>query len=216
MVSPEHPADQSVDKRAPRRSAASESGEAARNPREGSRLLKGGGEKVAGFLVDLFGVPADRRPEAKISGLNLYESMSRRHGNQTRLPPRDSAAIYENCLKCRAARCRPPPRVTPAAVFGSVPAKSREQEAAADEAPRCQASGEEPPSEDGPHGEGKGPLQSFCASFPSSSLPILALLQASINQKHFSSRFHRRYPLFVFRQGLRPTTGVEDDWSQTL
>lgn len=139
----------------------------ARNPREGSPLLKGGREKVAGFLADLFSIPTDRRPEAKINGLNPYESMSRRYGNQTRLPSRDSTAIYENCLKCVAALCRPPPRVA----FGSVPAKSRGHEAAANQEPHCQISGEEPQSEDRPCGEGKGPLQSFCASFGASPFP---------------------------------------------
>lgn len=144
----------------------------ARNPQEGSPLLKGGREKGGGFLADLFSFPTNRRPEAKINGLNLYESMSRRYGNQTRLPSRDSAAIYENCLKCVAARCRPPPRVAPADVFGSVPAKSREHEAAANQEPRCQINGEEPQSEDRPRGEGKGPLQSFCASFGASLFPL--------------------------------------------
>lgn len=166
-MSPEHPADQSVDKSARRPGAASEGGVTARNPREGSPLLKGRREKVAVFLADLFSFPTDRRPEAKINGLNLYESMSRPYGNRTCLPSRDSAAIYENCLKCVAAVCRPPPRV----VFGSVPAKSRDHEAAANQEPHCQISGEEPESEDRPCGEGKGPLQSFCASFSASPFP---------------------------------------------
>lgn len=172
-MSPEHPADQSVDKSARRPGVASESGVTAKNPREGSPLLKGGREKGGGLLADLFSFPTDRRPEAKINGLNLYESMSRRYGNQSRLPSRDSPAIYENCLKCVAALCRPPPRVAPADVFGSVPAKSREHEAAANQEPRCQISGEEPRSEDRPRGEGKGPLQSFGASFGASPFPPL-------------------------------------------
>ncbi|XP_056883138.1 protein Dok-7 isoform X1 [Takifugu flavidus] len=151
---PEHPADQSVDKSARGPGAASESGVTARNPREGSPLLKGGREKGGGFLADLFSFPTDRRPEAKINGPNLYESMSRRYGNRSRLPSRDSAAIYENCLKCVAALCRRPPRVAPADVFGSVP-KSREHGAAANQEPCCQISGEEPQSEDGPRGEDK-------------------------------------------------------------
>lgn len=195
-MSPEHPADQSVDKSARRPGAASESGVTARNPREGSPLLKGGREKVAGFLADLFSFPTDRRPEAKINGLNLYESMSRRYGNQTRSPSRDSAAIYENCLKCVAALCRPPPRV----VFRSVPTKSREHEAAANQEPCCQISCEEPRSEDGPRGEGKGPLQSFCASFGASPFPPLCFescLFVFINKKHFSSGFHCIYRLFL-------------------
>lgn len=166
-MSAEHPADQSVDK------SACRPGETARNPREGSPLLKGGREKGGGFLADLFSFPTDRRPEAKINGLNLYESMSRRYGNQTRSPSRGSAAIYENCLKCVAARCRPSPRVAPADMFESVLAKSREHEAVANQEPRCQISGEEPQSEDRPHGEGKGPLQSFCASFGASPYPPL-------------------------------------------
>lgn len=166
MGSPEHPADQSADKSVRRPAAASESGVAARNPWEGLPLLRTGREKVVGFLADLFSFPTDREPEAKITGLNLYESMSRRYGNQTCLPSRDSAANYETCLKCRAERCCPPPRVTPAHVYGSVFARlSREHEAVANQETHCQTTGEESQSEASPRGGGKRPLQSFCASF---------------------------------------------------
>lgn len=169
MGSPEHPADQSADKSVRRPAAASESGVVARNPREGLPLLKTGREKVGRFLADLFSFPADREPEAKINGMNLYESMSRRYGNQTCLPSRDSATNYENCLKCRAERCRPPPRVTPAHVYGSVFARSgptsQERQAVANQETPCQTTGGEWQSEAGPHGGGKGPLQSFCVSF---------------------------------------------------
>lgn len=205
--SSEHPADQSSDKSVRRPAAASESGGAARNPREGLPLLKTGREKVVRFLADLFSFPAGREPEGKITGPNLYESMSRRYGNRTCLPSRDSATNYENCLKCRAERCRPPPRVTPAHVYGSVFARSgptsQEHEAVANQETRCQTTGEEWQSEAGPGGGGKGPLQSFCASFGVFFFPLLFALNLAfvprvfINKKHFSPGFHRVYRLSV-------------------
>lgn len=175
-VSPEHrtfnPADQSVDKSPRTSQAASESSAAARDSREksgeGSPLLKTSGETVGGASADLFGVPADRQPEAKINRLNLYESMSRRHGNGTRLPSQDSAALYENCLKCRAERCQPPPRVTPADTRGIVFARSalmKSQEAAPHQEPHPRPTSGGSQSEDRPGEGGKGPLQSFRPAF---------------------------------------------------
>lgn len=177
-MSPEHltfnPADQSVDKSARRSGAASERSIAARNPREKSSqcwpLLKNSQEKADGFLANLFGFPADRQPEAKINGLNLYESMSRRHGNQTcLLPSQDSAANYENCLKCRAKCCRPPPRVPPAAMHGNMVARSGLTRSRAEQEPPCGS-----PSEHGPCGEeGKGLLTA-------SALPLVSLYSSSL------------------------------------
>lgn len=151
MVSPEHRtfrSDQSVDKSA-RRSAAA----AVRNPRErwgeGSPLLRTSREDTGA---------AGLQPEAKISGLNLYEAMSRRYGNQTCLTSPDPAALYENCLKCLAERCHPPTRMSGNIYARVCLAKTGQHEAAAKQ--------EGSQSKDGPRGEeGKGPLQSCCASF---------------------------------------------------
>lgn len=162
MVSPGrplNPADQSVDKSAGRCDAASESSAAARNPLveagESLSLLKTSREKADSFLGDLSGFLADRQPEGKINGLFLYESMSRRHGNPTcLLPSQDSAANYENCLKCRAERCRPPPRVTPSGMYGNMGGRwgLAESRGRPEQKPRRR-----PPSQEGPSGEeGKG------------------------------------------------------------
>lgn len=209
MLSPERPtfspADQSVDKWAGQWDAASER---SRNPQEDSgeswRLLKTSRGKAGRFCPDLFGSPANRRLEAKINGLNLYESMSRRHGNRTCLSPsQDSAANYENCLKCGADRCHPPPRVTPADMYGNMVARSglteresRKHEAAAEQERHCEGS----QSQEGPCGEeGKG-LLSFCASISvclllfALSLPFVPPL-VFINKKHFSPGFDRFYRL---------------------
>ncbi|XP_071316183.1 protein Dok-7-like isoform X2 [Trachinotus anak] len=147
---PEHhifnSADQSVDKSPCRPSTASEysiveenileksgaspgSGSILRTS-EDSPLPKRGREKLASLLADLLGFPiADRPPEAKTNGLNLYESMSPAFGNElksaptrTCVPLQDSqqdrrAVIYENCLKCQREHCQPPPRVVPAEMF---------------------------------------------------------------------------------------------------
>lgn len=126
------PADQSVVKsdtevENQEKSCGGNGGSEERTPRtsEDSALPKSGREKLASLLADLLGFPAaDRRqPEAKADDrLNLYESMSPMFGNEpkpapsgtcgaSRLAQRDAAAvIYENCSKCRAECCRPPPR----------------------------------------------------------------------------------------------------------
>lgn len=154
FLPPEHhtfnPADQSVDKSPGRPKTASEYGLAVRKilekscaspgsgsvhssekptarTTEDSLQPKNGREKVASFLADLLGFPtADGQPEATTNRLNLYESMSRRFGNDVKsaptgtcVPSQDSqhdqrAVIYENCFKCRGERCHPPPRVAPA------------------------------------------------------------------------------------------------------
>ncbi|XP_071316185.1 protein Dok-7-like isoform X4 [Trachinotus anak] len=150
LLPPEHhifnSADQSVDKSPCRPSTASEysiveenileksgaspgSGSILRTS-EDSPLPKRGREKLASLLADLLGFPiADRPPEAKTNGLNLYESMSPAFGNElksaptrTCVPLQDSqqdrrAVIYENCLKCQREHCQPPPRVVPAEMF---------------------------------------------------------------------------------------------------
>ncbi|KAM9717914.1 protein Dok-7-like isoform 1-T1 [Menidia menidia] len=124
------------------------------------------GQKLVSLLSDLLSVPsADRQPEARAHRLNLYESMSPVLENELNLAPaaplrgsqqdkRD--AIYENCLKCRGARCHPPPRATPAKIhrsgdvfaFHTVPTgprltKSQEPDGSADEEPLHQALREE-------------------------------------------------------------------------
>lgn len=160
---PVDPADQSVDGSAGPSDAARET----QRPRETSGasawLLKSSRQRAGGLLADLFGFRADRRPEAKMNGLNLYEPMRRRYGNRTRLlPPHDSAANYDKCLKCRAERCRPPPppppRVRPADVSArSGPMKTQQ--------PRCQTPSEGSQSQDGPcGGEGKGLLKASSLS----------------------------------------------------
>uniref|UniRef100_UPI0037E88387 protein Dok-7-like n=1 Tax=Semicossyphus pulcher TaxID=241346 RepID=UPI0037E88387 len=122
--------DQSVDK-----SPCSENSIAAETPRpsagldettgEDTRLPKKGREKLACLLADLLGFPsADRQLEEKSNSLNLYESISARDElisaptcAPTQDAQRDRSAIYENCLKCRGERCRPPPRAAPAERF---------------------------------------------------------------------------------------------------
>lgn len=146
-MSPERPADQSVDKSARRLDGASERSAAARSPRERRgeswRLLGGRGERAGG-------PPADGQPEAEINGPRRSEAAGRRHGNPTRLSPsRDSAANYESCLKCRAERCRPPQRGPPADRRGDVGARPGL-------ALESQASSEGARSEEGPGGEGRG------------------------------------------------------------
>lgn len=97
---------------------------------EDSPLPKRGREKLASLLADLLGFPsADRQPEAKTNGLNLYESMSPALGSELRSAPAGTCAplpdpqqegravIYENCLKCQRDRCQPPPRALPAEMF---------------------------------------------------------------------------------------------------
>lgn len=125
---------------------------------EDSPLPEKGREKLAGLLAELLGFPsADRQPEAKANRLNLYESMRPRVGSElpsapTCAPPSQApqqhrgAVIYENCFKCQAEHCRPPPRVAPPLMYRSgnlstlrtsptAPplARSREHEAAANE-----------------------------------------------------------------------------------
>ncbi|KAK5875892.1 hypothetical protein CesoFtcFv8_026923 [Champsocephalus esox] len=112
---------------------------------EDSLLPRKGREKLASLLAELLG-----SPEAKTNSLNLYESMSPRFGNELKSAPNSPCvpterhAIYENCLKCRADHCHPPPRVAPAEMFRNrntltsqtFPTglkNSQEQEAAADE-----------------------------------------------------------------------------------
>ncbi|KAI9543424.1 hypothetical protein NQZ68_012074 [Dissostichus eleginoides] len=117
---------------------------------EDSLLPRKGREKLASLLAELLG-----SPEAKTDSLNLYESMSPRFGNELKSAPNSPCvptdpqpdkrhAIYENCLKCRADHCHPPPRVAPSEMFHNrntltsqtFPTglkKSQEQEAAADE-----------------------------------------------------------------------------------
>ncbi|KAM8747445.1 protein Dok-7-like isoform 3-T3 [Acanthopagrus schlegelii] len=169
-VIPAIPADQSVDK-PPRTSSASEYYTAVKEilekscssagrvrTSEDSPLPKKGREKLAGLLAELLGFPsADRQPEAKADRLNLYESMRPRVGSElqsapTCAPPTQApqqhrgAVIYENCFKCQAEHCRPPPRVAPPLMYRSrnlstlrtLPtapplARSREHQAAANE-----------------------------------------------------------------------------------
>lgn len=121
---------------------------------EDSPLPRKGREKLAGLLAELLGLPsADRQPEAKANRLNLYESMRPRVGSELRSAPPSQApqqhrgaVIYENCFKCQAEHCRPPPRVAPPLMYRSgnlstlrtsptAPplARSREHEAAANE-----------------------------------------------------------------------------------
>ncbi|KAL3046417.1 hypothetical protein OYC64_004426 [Pagothenia borchgrevinki] len=117
---------------------------------EDSLLPRKGREKLASLLAELLG-----SPEAKTNSLNLYESMSPRFGNELKSAPNSPCvptdpqpdkrhAIYENCLKCRADHCHPPPRLAPSEMFRNrntltsqtFPTglkKSQEQEAAADE-----------------------------------------------------------------------------------
>lgn len=158
-------------------------------------LPKNGREKVAGLLADLLGFPAaDRQPEAKTHKPNLYESMSRRFGNELKSAPTGTCApsqdsqqdtrsvIYENCFKCQGARCHPPPRVAPAEThrnrniltaptFPSGPGlrKSQEHEVAATETPSDGSRSVDGQCQYegaiGRTGEGKRPLQSFCDSF---------------------------------------------------
>lgn len=204
VVSPEHPtfnpADQSGDKSARRPDAASERSIAARNPREESG---GSWSPLKTSLADLFGFPADRRPQARINGLNLYESMSRRYGNRTcLLPSQDSAGNYEDCLKCAAERCRPPPRVTPADMYGNMSARSGPTKSPAEQESCWQTSSEGSQSQDGPRGEGEGLLNA-------SALPLVSLLTplcfesslcsssyVFINKKHSSPGFDGFYRLF--------------------
>ncbi|XP_056298997.1 protein Dok-7-like isoform X2 [Pseudoliparis swirei] len=85
--------------------------------REDSPLPKEGREKLVSLLADLLGFPNAERPR-EANGLSLYESMSpgfTSASTGTRAPSQDAgAALYENCLKCRGERCRPPPRPAPA------------------------------------------------------------------------------------------------------
>ncbi|KAL6118604.1 dok7 [Pungitius sinensis] len=118
-----------------------------------SPLPERGRDKLSALLADLLGVPnAHRQPEATTDRRNLYESMSPGAGNEPRSAPTGArtpvlqdapggaAAIYENCLKCRGERCRPPPRRP--SPTGSRPAASREGQAAGGEDKRLNGKGE--------------------------------------------------------------------------
>ncbi|XP_039997373.1 uncharacterized protein LOC120797618 isoform X2 [Xiphias gladius] len=162
-------------KRILEKSCASPGSESIHRMNEDSPLPKKGREKLASLLADLLGFPsADRQPEAKTNGVNLYESMSPAFGNElksaptgTRVPLQDSqqdgrAVIYENCLKCQRERCHPPPRVVPAEMYhnrnisasqnfasGLHLDKSQEHEVAVNEELLYQAHSDGSQSEDG-------------------------------------------------------------------
>lgn len=222
FLHPEHhifnPADQSVDKSPCRPNTAGEHSTAvsktlekpcaspgsgcvhsSENPMartsDDPSLPKNGREKVASFLADLLGFPAaDRQPEANAHRVHLYESMSRRFGNELKAAPtgacapsRDSqrdarSVIYENCFKCQGERCQPPPRVAPAETHrhrnilaaqtfpsGLGLKKSQEHEVAANEAASdgWQSTDRQCQYEGviGRTVEGKRPPQHFCDSF---------------------------------------------------
>ncbi|XP_077400428.1 protein Dok-7-like [Vanacampus margaritifer] len=86
---------------------------------EGSPLLKKGREKLASLLAEILHFPRVPK-ESNPKHHNLYEAMS--PALQLRHPPPfgshapSTEVIYENCSKCCGARCRPPPRGTPAKV----------------------------------------------------------------------------------------------------
>ncbi|KAG7243384.1 hypothetical protein INR49_011841, partial [Caranx melampygus] len=182
------PADQSVDKSSCEPSAAIKHSTAERKMQEKSRAAPGSGsiletiedlplpkrgrEKLASLLADLLGFPsADRQPEAKTNGLNLYESMSPAFGNElksaltgTCAPLQDPqqegrAVIYENCLKCQRDHCQPPPRLLPAEMFHNRNIfalrtfphlkRSQEHEVAVNEEPLGSAHSDGSHSEDG-------------------------------------------------------------------
>lgn len=131
-----NPADQSVDKSPCGAVTGGQNNTAAKEILENSRATAGsvseetseesplpgkGREKLASLLADLLRSPrVERQPEAETDRPNLYEPMSPAFVNELRSvtfqdPQRDkNTVIYENCLKCRGARCQPPPRVPPA------------------------------------------------------------------------------------------------------
>ncbi|XP_077356311.1 protein Dok-7-like [Festucalex cinctus] len=86
---------------------------------EVSPLLKKGREKLTSLLAEILHFPRPPK-ESNPKHHSLYEDMS--PALQLRHPPPFGShapptyAIYENCSKCRGARCRPPPRGTPAKV----------------------------------------------------------------------------------------------------
>ncbi|KAK5848387.1 hypothetical protein PBY51_006006 [Eleginops maclovinus] len=146
---------ESLDKRCASPGSGSIRSSALRTSKE-APLPRKGREKLASLLAELLGFPSsERQPEATTNSLNLYESMSPRFGNELKWAPTGPCvpvqdpdkreAIYENCFKCRADHCHPPPRVTPAEMFPKrsiltsqtfptgLHLKRSQQEAAADE-----------------------------------------------------------------------------------
>lgn len=177
MASPErcifNPADQSVDKSL--RSFTRKHNIAAWMS-ESLQLPKNSRGTVASFLADVFSFPADVQPAAKTNGPTLYESMRYGFGKElnsaptgTCVPSQDSAAIYENCLKCRGERCRPPLPVTPADMYHNRNILMTSQEHKANELhheAHSDGSQRVDWNDEGLNGkEGKRPLQSFCHSF---------------------------------------------------
>lgn len=178
MASPErrifNPADQSFDK-SPR--SFTRKHNIAVWMSESLQLPKNSRGTVASFLANVFSFPADVQPEAKTNGPTLYESMRHGFGKElnsaptgTCVPSQDSAAIYENCLKCRGERCHPPPPVTPADMYHNRNILTKSQEHKANEELHHEARSDGSQSVDwndeGLNGkEGKRPLQSFCHSF---------------------------------------------------
>lgn len=115
-----HPADQSID-RLPCRSNAGIVFPVRSLDRtsEGSPIPKRGRAKLASRLAEILHYPRVPK-ESKINRHDLYVVMS--PASHLKPPPpfgsRASVTdvIYENCSKCSGARCRPPPRGTPAKV----------------------------------------------------------------------------------------------------
>lgn len=115
-----HPADQSID-RLPCRSNAGIVFPVRSLDRtsEGSPIPKRGRAKLASRLAEILHYPRVPK-ESKINRHDLYVVMSAA-SHLKPPPPFGSRAsvtdvIYENCSKCSGARCRPPPRGTPAKV----------------------------------------------------------------------------------------------------
>ncbi|XP_019733006.1 protein Dok-7 isoform X3 [Hippocampus comes] len=117
---PALPADQSID-RLPCRSNAGIAVPVRSLDRtsEGLPLPKRGRVTLASVLAEILHYPRVPK-ESKINRHDLYEAMSPA-SHLKPPPPFGSRApatdvIYENCSKCSGARCRPPPRGTPAKV----------------------------------------------------------------------------------------------------